>query len=768
MHPAILSRSGCDAARLRSCRRTLYAMRLLTALTALTATAGPALAQLVSERPDSVAGATSAGPGAAAPRPRVGLVLGGGGARGAAHVGVLEVLDRLNVGVDCVAGTSMGALVAGAFAAGRSPASMREELARAEWGDMFIDDPDYTELNVRNKRTLRRVLPGTELGYTARGVMSPPGVVSGQKIKLFFNRLVFAEQGEPMIENLPLPLSIVATDIGNGERVVLRSGSLSQAMRASMSVPGLMAPLDWRGRKLVDGGLVDNLPIREARELCEADVVIAVNVGSPLLAPEDVGSLLSVSAQVVGILTEQNVTQSLATLKPQDIYIQPDLKGITAADFDKHAETAERGRLAAEAVAERLRALSLPPERHAAWKAGIERRPGTPPRIDEIEVALPGWGAATLVSRYLRQATGDPLDVAALQRDLGRVYGDGLYQSVDYALSVRGDRNVLRVTPVEKSWGPDYLRFGLGLNNTLRSGSTFSLRAAYQKTRLNALGGEAIFTGEVGSTFGGAVDVYQPLDAGQRSFVEGSLYHQRTSLGYFANDLRLGLFRVGQRGYELALGANAGLLGRVRLGVAGSIKRYDLDTGVPIFPVGPHRVQGWFADIDLDQLDGAFFPSSGWQARLGWFDSTREPYTRWTADGRAATKLGPWVLLGRVSASGSPSGRLPFYDAAQLGGFLNLSGFAVGQLVGDSMRYLQLRGERIIGRMPLGLRGDLRVGLSLEVGRMGLRYSEPFRPGWLDSAALYFGGLTPFGPAFVAWGRSSSGSSNAYLFIGTP
>lgn len=705
---------------------------------------------------------------AARARPRVGLVLGGGGARGAAHIGVLEVLDRLQVPVDCVAGTSMGALVAGAFAAGRSPASMREEMARAEWGDMFIDDPGYTELNVRNKRTLRRLLPGSELGYTERGVTSPPGVVSGQKIKLFFNRLVYAEQGEPQIEQLPLPVAIIATDIGNGERVVLRSGSLSQAMRASMSVPGLMAPLDWRGRKLVDGGLVDNLPVREARELCDADVVIAVNVGSPLLPPEEVGSLLSVSAQMVAILTEQNVTQSRALIGQRDIYIQPDLTGLTAADFDRHGEIAERGRQAAEAVAARLAELAVDPARHAAWKARIERGPVTPPRIDRIEVALPDESLAGRVTQFLGQAAGAPLDVAALQRDLGRVYGDGLYQSVDYTLSRQGERNVLRVTPVEKSWGPDYLRFGLGLNNTLRSGSTFSLRAAYQKTRLNAQGGEVVFSGELGSNFGGAVDLYQPLGSSHRAFVEASLQYQRSSLGYFADDFRLGLFRASQRTVDVALGANLGLLGRARLGAIGSLRRYDLDTGLPIFPVGPHRVQGWYVDLDLDQLDGAFFPNRGWQARLSWFDSQREPYSRWTADARAAAKLGDWVMLGRVAGTGSPTGRAPFYDAATLGGFLNLSGFAVGQILGDDMRFVQLRGERIIGRMPLGLRGDLRIGLALEAGRMGLRYSEPNRSGWLDSAAIYFGGLTPFGPAFVAWGRSSSGSSNAYFFVGTP
>ena len=194
---------------------------------------------------------------------------------------------------------------------------MRQELAKADWGDMFRDNPDFDELNFRNKRLSQRFLPSSEIGIGAAGAVTPPGVVGGQKIKLFFNRLVRADAGERELQRLPLPVSLIATDIGTGERVVLRDGPLTLAMRASMSVPGLLSPLNWRGRKLVDGGLVDNVPIREVRERCGAEVVIAVNVGSPPLPPEQVSGLLSVTAQTVALLTEQNVSASVATVAAQ-------------------------------------------------------------------------------------------------------------------------------------------------------------------------------------------------------------------------------------------------------------------------------------------------------------------------------------------------------------------------------------------------------------------------------------------------------------------
>ncbi len=190
------------------------------------------------------------------------------------------------------------------------------------------------------------------------------------------------DRGERLIQSLPIPIALIATDIVSGDRVVMRDGSLSQPMRASMSVPGLMAPVARGDTKLVDGGLVDNVPIDVARQLCRPDVVIAVNVGSPLLKADQIGSLVSVSAQMVNILTEQNVKQSLALLKPTDIYIQPDLTGITSSDVKLSAKTVQRGRDAALKVADQLKALGAVSEaQYASWQAHIDAVVPVPPRV---------------------------------------------------------------------------------------------------------------------------------------------------------------------------------------------------------------------------------------------------------------------------------------------------------------------------------------------------------------------------------------------------
>jgi NTE family protein len=698
----------------------------------------------------------------------VGLVLGGGGARGAAHIGVLEVLEQLNVPVDCVAGTSMGALVAGAWAAGLSPGAMRAELSLADWADIFQDNPDYAEMNQRTKQLTQRFLPGSESGVSAAGMQAPPGVVAGQKIKLFFNQLVRADAGERDIARLPLPLSIIATDIGNGERVVLRAGSLTQAMRASMSVPGLMAPLVLNGRKLVDGGLVDNLPVREVRERCAADVVIAVNVGSPLLPAEQVSDVLAVSAQVIALLTEQNVQQSKASLGAGDIYIQPDLVGLTAADFARHREAADRGHSAAQAQAAALARLAVPAAEYMQWHRRLADTRPEQPRVDEIQIVGLQRGNTEVVARHLSQRSGEPLNTRVLNRDLLRAFGDGFYEGVDYQLLNERNRQVLRITPVEKRWGPDYLRLGLSLNSNLSQGSQYSLRAGYQKTWLNRLGAEFQATVEIGSTSGASLEFYQPLDSAQTWFAEALASYRGIRTDLFLDDRRVAEYRVGTGSAELRVGMNLGLLGQTTLGWRNNHYRADVETGQNIFPNQQANDGGWLFSLDLDQRSGLYFPYRGWMSKLQWFHSQHQEYGRLAMEGRWAVPLGAWVLAARAAYTGSTDGELPLYDAASLGGFLNLSAFANGQLLGDSTRYTHLRTERIIGRLPMGLRGDMRLGLALEAGKVGKPYTELNRRGWLNSATLYVGGETPLGPVYLGIGHSTQGATNAYLSIGAP
>lgn len=702
----------------------------------------------------------------AADTERTALVLGGGGARGSAHIGVLEVLERERIPVDCVVGTSMGALVAGSYAAGQSPKVMREKLSKADWADMFLDVADYSQLTYRKKKVSRRYLSGTEIGLTERGMQIQPGMVAGEKIKLFFNQLVDADLGEREIQELALPLAIVATDIGTGERVIIRSGSLTYAMRASMSVPGLMAPVEINNRKLVDGGLVDNVPIGVARDLCQADRVIVVNVGSPLKSPDAIGSLLSVTSQMIGILTQQNVERSLASLTGSDIYIAPELGDITAIDFARYEEAADIGKAAAERQLHALRALSVDEVAYAAWKHKNTDRRERELKIDKIVIAPLERVHPEYVARQIEQKEGELFDRVKLERDLVRTYGDGFYDSVDYRVISQAQKNVLEITAKEKNWSSDYLTFGFSIENEYQQGSNFNLRSAYRNTWLNTYGGEFFAAVDVGNQSAVELDYYQPLNHRQKFFIEPRYFKNREIISLFTDNTEHAEYKLDTTYAELLVGANLGVYGQTAIGW----REYDIngiaDVGGAALPNVNERYGGALFSLNLDRRNRIYFPSRGWRGDLSFFDANKEGYQKLSSDLTGAYKVNNYVFSARAAYVASLKSDLPLYDAVMLGGFLNLSGYATNQILGDDAFYTNLRAERIIGHMPLGLNGDLRLGFALEAAKLQANYTMPDTDGWLDSGVLYLGGETPLGPMFLGYGFTFSGDYNLYFKLG--
>ena len=531
----------------------------------------------------------------AAERPRVGLVLGGGGARGGAHLGVLEVLEQLHVPVDCVAGTSMGALVGGAYATGIAPAEVEDLVRRTDWIRIFDDTAGREGVDIRRKELDDRFYSALELGVGKSGVEFREGALAGEKLKLFFNQLVRSDLGDREIQQLRMPLAIMATDIGTGERVVIREGNLTSAMRGSMSVPGLLAPVLRDGRKLVDGGLTENLPVAEARSLCHPDVLIVVNVASPLLRPDQVKGIGTVVGQVVNLLTAQNVEASLKLVGPDDIYIEPELGDIGSTQFTRQLEAAEKGRAAALAVQDKLRKLALPPAHYLAWQQSMRlAEPQKAPVIDEIEVARTRFVNPDTVREGIRQEEGKPLDTAALNADLVREFSQGDLQSLDYSVVSARDRTILRVTPVEKPWGPGYLRFGLNLASDFRSESDYNLRALYRRTWVNRYGAEFLLGGQIGSEQSLATEFFQPVDVRHIFFVRPYARTGLAKMPIYQGVDRIAVYRVQDTRGGLAAGMNLGLDGQVSVGWVERRLGSVLDTGPDSFlnladPGGPHR-----------------------------------------------------------------------------------------------------------------------------------------------------------------------------------
>jgi len=705
-------------------------------------------------------------PAKVSPSPRIALVLGGGGARGAAHIGVLEVLERERIPLACVVGTSMGGLTAGAYAAGLSPTRMREQLDKADWTDLFLDSADYAQLGLRKKRVTRRFLSGTELGVTKKGYQIKPGMISGTKIKLFFNLLVGADYSARNIEDLTLPLAIVATDIGTGEKFVFNKGSLPLAMRASMSVPGLMTPVDYEGHKLVDGGLVDNLPVDVARELCNPDIIIAVNVGTTLKPAEQVSSLLTVTTQMIGILAKQNVAHSVASLQPNDIYLTPALSDFSAADFSEYAKAADIGKRAAEEQLEKLKIYSVDEPTYAAWRNEKNNPPSDPVHIDQIAISPLQRQSPAYINKHIQQKKNTVFQRERLEQDLIRIYGDGFYENVDYSIETLNNKNTLNIDVQETTWSSDYFTFGFDINNEYRRDTNFDLRAAYRSTWLNKYGGEFFGTAGLGSNPGVEAEFYQPLNPRQTTFIQPSYYRRSEIIDIYNNDKKIAENDVTRSYSELVLGRNLGIYGQLKLGW----REYDIRSASDVSEVDlgdfHEKYGGGLFDVFIDQRNRLHFPSRGWSGRLSYFDSKRYGYGKISSEFNFAIPMENFVLASRTSYISSTYGELPFFDAANLGGFLNLSAYASNQIIADTALYTHLRGERIIGRMPLGFSGDLRMGIGLEGARLRNAYTFTNHDEWLNSAVIYLGGETPLGPAYLGLGFSDDQRFNIYMQLG--
>ena len=330
------------------------------------------------------------------------------------------------------------------------------------------------------------------------------------------------------------------------------------------------------------------------------------------------------------------------------------------------------------------------------------------------------------------------------------------------------ERRLLRITPIEKPWGPDFLRLGFNLESNLDQGSTYSLRVGYQRTWMNRLGGELLLHGQFGNTSEAGAQWYQPLEAEQRAFFGTSIAHRRNRADLYENDVRIAQYSLQTTTTEWHTGLNIGTLGQLRLGWRDQRRTGKVETGTPAVSGERLKNRGWALGLDFDQLDRLYIPTSGWAMKVDLIEPSNREYTRLNLSAQAAKRVGQWVLGARATYTGASRGRLPTADAATLGGFMNLSAYAPGQLFGDDIHYSHVRAERIVGTLPLGLRGDMRMGLALESGRVGVPYSETARTGVLHSATLYVGGETPLGPVYIGLAQGKVGLSKIYLFLGTP
>ncbi|HSD43913.1 MAG TPA: patatin-like phospholipase family protein, partial [Burkholderiales bacterium] len=551
-------------------------------------------------------------PGAETPgRPRIGLALSGGGARGAAHIGVLKVLEKLRVPVHCVAGTSMGSVVGGAFAAGTTPAEMEAIITKTDWNVVFVDRPPRGEISIRRKQDDYKPLFAPELGFRGGSILLPKGVVAGVTIESFLRYLTEQARDIQDFSKLPVPYRAVAADIATGEAVIIDRGSLAQAMRASMAIPGAVDPVERDGRLLVDGGIANNLPIDVVRKLC-GDVIIAVNIGTPPLKRDEITSALSIVNQLVNLLGKDSVDRQLATLTPaRDVLISPDLGDISASSFERQDEAIRIGEAAAREMTDALKRYSIPEAEYAALRKTQVVARGSLGTVEQIRFEGIERTNAEVLAALVQSKPGEELTEEKLAADLRRIYGRGDFDGVDYRIDRVGPTPALVFSVREKSVGPSYLRFGLGLASDFQGENYFNALVQYRRTWINRLGGEFVAEAQVGQNTYLFSEFYQPIEARARLFVAPYGRIGEYTRGVFVGDDRVAEYQVREALGGLDLGTTLGTWGELRLGPVWRRFDADVDTGSPILPDVRVNASGTRARLVADRLDTPFFARSG-------------------------------------------------------------------------------------------------------------------------------------------------------------
>jgi len=729
----------------------------------------------------AVAVAWLAGPGAAwaddaqepgVGRPRIGLVLSGGGARGAAHIGVIRTLEQMHVPIDAVAGTSMGAVVGGLYAAGLDGDEIAGVFRALDWQDLLRDRTPRKDLVYRRKQDDRSFLASGGLGIRADdGVVLPLGLIQGQKITQVLRNATMRVADVQDFDQLPTPFRGLATDLENGDPVVLRSGDLASVLRASMSAPGVLAPVEIGGRLLVDGGLVDNLPVDLARKM-GVDVVIAVDVSFPLARRDGLETPLDVTNQMVAIMVRRGTALSRAMLRPGDVLVEPELGRMTSIDFAKMSQVLTVGEAAAVKQRSKLEALALPPAEYAAYVASRSRAADPNVRVAFVRPGPRSEQDATRIEAVFGDMAGKSLDTKELQKRAYGQYGLDRYEAVDYrVVRDQGERG-LEIDLRRKSWGPNFLRVGMSIESDYEGGTYANVGARLLMTGVNRLDGELLFGAQLGEDPHFHAELFQPLSLTTEFFVAPAFHYDIKTLQIVEDGHRVAQYRIRDTQFMFAVGAELSNWGEVRLGLRRGTGSSHVMVGDPAAPSDSYDLGAAYLQFGYDRLDSAYFPKHGQAFHASWQSESEALGASANADIVEAN----WIfarsldrnslVLSMAAGSALDNRVVSPAELFTLGGFLNLSGLPRDALIGTQYGIVRTIVYRRISRGGSGLfEFPAYIGASLEAGNVWQTKAD------VDLADLKFGGSaflaaeTPFGPLYLAAGFAE-GDAAFYLLLG--
>jgi len=718
----------------------------------------------------AIAPAAAQQPEAPRERPRIGLVLAGGGAKGGAHIGVLKVMEEMRVPVDCIAGTSMGALVGAGYAAGQPAADLESFVTGIDWSLVVGGKGRRAMKPVEANRLATDTQSELKVGVKEGRIVTPAGLVDTSSIDDLLRTYVAQARMVSVFDELPIPFRAVATDMVTGEMVVLDQGDLATAMRASMAIPGAFSPVLLNGMVLADGGMVRNIPVDVARSMC-ADVVIVVNLVEPPATAEKLVQATQLLSRSMDVMFEVNEKIQLQSLTERDIRIDVPMGDITTSDFERVPETIPLGEAAARAAVDRLAVYALPAAEYAAWRQQATVSNAEERRIADIRIEGLHWVNADYLESFSTVRTGDVVDIDAISRDARQMAALDELESVAYRLEGKADQTTLVWLPAEATIGKDYLSPSIGVYAD--GGGDLKFQASLQHVRrwLNERGGQWRNSLEIGYETSIATSLYQPLDVDQEFFVEPELFAGQTLENLFLDGDHVATVEFRDLGGRLDFGWNIQRTAQLRLGYWASERRASVQTGPPGVAAADDVDAGIAFAARYDSRDTASFATSGMSAAVEYYRSddglgADREWERVEAGVRKAVPLRRnlmWVSL----AGGTDLGDdLPGDRNFSLGGPRTLAGYQFDEIRVES--YWLAQGSFLwrIKDLVTIKNQALYAGFGVYAAGLYDRF-DGVPDDEIYGASAYLAGSTPIGSINLGVGYAD-GNSAIWISIGKP
>lgn len=731
------------------------------------------------------------------PRQKVAVVLAGGGAKGAAHIGVLKALEELRVPVDVITGTSMGSYVGGLYATGMSADEIEAFITTVDWNSGYRDRVDRSQRRVQDKEYEDRYQLTTDLGLRWGEVRASRGIVQGQGMLKLLRETTGNLPPFTSFDDLAIPYRSVATDIIELKPVIISQGYLVDAMMASMSVPGALPPYQLNGQMLVDGGVTNNMPVDVARDL-GADVVIAVDIGTEYKNEEDFTTFLTVADQLSNYLVRSTTARQAELLTDKDFFLRPDVGNMETTEFDRMPEAFKKGYQAVMESKEQLKKLSLSSAEYQAYiehKQDVRRdlRYGDEITVERVVINNNTHYSDVLLENRLGLESGQKYALKDVEQSVQDLYALDRFELITYRYDNVDGQDALIVDVNEKSWGPNYVNFRFFLEDDFSTDSQYSIGVSTNFTDLNSHGAELRTNFEIGTDKLIEAEFFSPFFSSQKTFTTLALTYSNekrnapvtgfddTSLEATKNYVPVAYTEWVS---QWAIGYQDTLWRRFMAGVRYTDGKSALSTLPSFGDVAFHRL-GAFANYRIDTLDNYSFPRSGFYLDLNYLvshdksvgdsvlvENQRVEDTSYEIGAKmiAAHTFSRHTLVANVDLGfvESKNSSVPI-DPEEIGGFLNLSGVPRNSLIGQNKVFGSLVYRYRWFDNDFGLfSSPFYVGASVEYGGV---WSDPdleINDAPLYAAGSVFAGVdSPIGPVMFAYGRTEDNYDSFYLIIGT-